>query len=392
MSDWIIQPAIRANVGLFIGLAGGTASGKTWSAMEMATGIVGPGEKFLVIDTENKRALHYADFFNFDHMEFVAPYSSARYEDAVQYGYNKGYRAIVLDSFSHEHNGAGGYLDTQGTALEEMVKRAKAKNPNKNEWELAEKLTPLSWVKPSRDRQRMLETLLACSSTIPLIFCLRAQEKSFMSKDGKLVARPTPEWEPVCGKGMMYEMTVSFMLHAVNPGMPTKIKLEKQHEELFPHGQLLGRECGKRIAEWAKGGAKKAEPVPVAAAAPPAPTVEDFAKQAEQCETIAALNSLTNAAKTQFNDADMVKVRAIYGARAAALKSAEPTNAPTAEPTEEEVLRQTINEKMTEMQIPVPGQAVKIQAFTERHANLTDFTMDELTQFYDALCAESEGQ
>jgi len=273
---WTLRPAIRENVGLFIGLAGGTGSGKTWSAMEIAKGIVGSGNRFAVIDTENKRASHYADYFDFDVVDFSSPFSSKRYAEVVKYVYEQKYKAIVLDSFSHEHDNEGGYLDLQATKLMEMVKRSMAKDPNQNEYKVADKLTPLSWKEPKADRVRMLQTLLACSSTVPLIFCMRAQEKYFTSKDGKLMAREKPEWEPICGKGMMFEMTVSFMLYADKPGCPVPIKLQEQHKKLFPLNKPLGSESGRLIAEWAKGGAKKPESVNTSTGemAPPAPPQE----------------------------------------------------------------------------------------------------------------------
>jgi dephospho-CoA kinase len=59
------RPGVRENVGLLIGLAGGTGSGKTYSAMELAAGISGD-KPFAVIDSEARRALHYADRFRFD--------------------------------------------------------------------------------------------------------------------------------------------------------------------------------------------------------------------------------------------------------------------------------------------------------------------------------------
>lgn len=262
--SWMFRQAIRENVGLFIGLAGGTGSGKTWSAMEIAKGIVGPGNRFAVIDTENKRASHYADYFDFDVVDFSAPFSSKRYAEVVKYAYDQKYKAIILDSFTHEHDNEGGYLDLQATKLMEMVKRSLAKNPGKSEYEIAEKLTPLSWKEPKADRMRMLQTLLACSATVPLVFCIRAQEKSFFSKDGKLVARPKPEFVPVCGGGMMFEMTASFMLYAENPGVPRPIKLQEQHKNLFPLDKPLSAESGKLIAEWAEGGVKKKEGIDTA--------------------------------------------------------------------------------------------------------------------------------
>ena len=251
--SFVFRPAVRENVGLFVGLAGGTGSGKTWSAMQMATGIVGTGNKFCVIDTENKRASHYADTFNFDVADFEPPFSSLRYEEAVKSAFDAGYKAIIVDQFSYEHDGEGGYLDSQSHDLNERVKRYMTKYPNTNEFQAMEKLTPSSWIKPKQDRKRMLQTLLRCSATVPIIFTFRADEKTFHSVDGKLVARKTPVWEPICGKGMPFEMTVFLMLIADKPGVPIPIKLQEQHKSLFPLDRPINEESGRMIAEWASG-------------------------------------------------------------------------------------------------------------------------------------------
>lgn len=259
MAEYNFRPAVRENVGLFIGLAGGTGSGKTWSAMKMASGIVGPGNRFAVIDTENRRALHYADDFNFDVLELAAPFNAARYEEALLAAVKAGYKAIVVDSASHEHDGAGGYLDMQAEDLAERVermrKKAKEKGWSFNEWDAIDKATPLSWTKPKRERKRMMQTALACSTSIPIIWCFRAEEKVFASKDGKLVAQNPPIWAPICGNKMPFEMTVFFMMHRDNPGMPIPIKLQGQHKALFPLDKPISEASGRAIAVWAAGAA-----------------------------------------------------------------------------------------------------------------------------------------
>lgn len=254
MTNIIFRPGVRENVGLFIGLAGGTGSGKTWSGMAMAKGIVGPGKRFAVIDTENRRSLHYADYFDFDVLELSAPYNPARYEEAVQAAYDAGYKAIVVDSASHEHDGSGGYLDMQAADITERVERYMKKHPDAKEYDVIDKLTPSSWIKPKMERKRMRQTMLACSSTVPIIFCFRAEEKVFGSQGGKMVTFNPPKWAPICGKEMPFEMTVFFMLHRENPGMPDDpVKLEGQHKPLFPPDKILDEAAGRRIAEWAAG-------------------------------------------------------------------------------------------------------------------------------------------
>lgn len=256
MSAFTFRPAVASNLGLFIGLAGGTSSGKTWSAMELASGIVGSDKPFAVVDTEARRASHYARHFRFDVFDLEAPYSSDRYKGAVEAAFKAGYGAIVVDSATHEHDNVGGYLDAQAHDLEERVERAMKKNPNAREWDLVEKLTPSSWIKPKRARTQMMQALLACSSTVPIIFCFRAEEKVFATKDGKLVAQNPPVWTPICGKNMPFEMTVFFMMYREQPGIPHPIKkLSPDHAPLFNLKEQLGREAGRRIAEWARGGA-----------------------------------------------------------------------------------------------------------------------------------------
>lgn len=270
MDDFVIEKAVRSNIGLFIGLAGGTGSGKTYTAMRIASGIVGKGKKFGIVDTENKRASHYADDFDFEVINFPAPFSSARYEKAVMQMFQAGYGAIVVDSVSHEHDGYGGYLDSQHSDLERRIENYIKKYPNAKEWEVREKLTPSSWVVPKMDRKRMMQTFLSCSSTVPIIFCFRAEEKVFASEGGKLVARKVPEWEPICGKGLPFEMTVFLMMSHEKPGVISKaIKLPGKLKDMFPFDKQLGEESGQLIAKWAKGEVKDNANEPQASVASP---------------------------------------------------------------------------------------------------------------------------
>ncbi len=260
--SFTFRPAIRENIGLFIGLAGASGSGKTWSAMAIASGIVGPAGRFAVIDTENKRACHYADDFSFDVVDLSAPYNSHRYEETVVAAHRAGYGAIVVDSATHEHEGEGGYLDAHDEILDEMIKRKMARDPNADTYQNREKLSPSAWMKPKQERKRMIQTMLACSSTTPIIFCFRAEEKVFKSVDGKLVAMNPPVWTPLCGKIIPFEMTVFFMLNADRPGyIHSVLKKQERLMKLFPLDKPLNAESGRWIAEWSKG-AKK-EPVPL---------------------------------------------------------------------------------------------------------------------------------
>ena len=65
-------------------VTGPSGSGKTFSALRLATGIarVVPGG-IVLIDTENRRAKHYASEFKFSHIDFSPPYGSLDYLAAL---------------------------------------------------------------------------------------------------------------------------------------------------------------------------------------------------------------------------------------------------------------------------------------------------------------------
>lgn len=238
------RPAVRENVSLLIGLAGSSGSGKTYTAMRLATGISGE-RPFCVIDTEAGRAKHYADRFKFDHGDLTAPFSPQRYEEAILAADEAGYPAIVVDSMSHEWAGDGGILDMQAAEFERMGGRDAAKMA--------------SWIKPKMAHKSMVQRLLQVRAH--LILCFRAEEKIDMVKgdDGKMkiVPKASPVglhgWIPICEKNLPYELTVSFLLTADRPGYPKPIKLQEQHRAIFPLEQPIDERSGAAVASWAAG-------------------------------------------------------------------------------------------------------------------------------------------
>lgn len=250
MSNFELRPAIRENVPLLIGLAGGTGSGKTFSAMTLAKGLSG-GQRFAVIDTESGRAKAYADDFTFDHGELVAPFRPESYERAIL-GVDAlhKYPVIVVDSASHEYSGEGGILDWQEEELTRMAGQDYGKR---------EACKMASWVKPKMAHKAFVNKLLQIRSH--LILCFRAEPKTEMvKKDGKSIVRAKEGltgldgWFPICEKNMPYELTAYFLLMSEKPGVPKPIKLMDRHKPFFPLDRPITEEAGRKLAEWAKGG------------------------------------------------------------------------------------------------------------------------------------------
>src|SRR5437868_4709545 len=251
------RPAVRENVPLIIVVAGGTGSGKTYTAMELATGMVeavAPGKRFAVIDTENGRAKHYADRFQFDHGDLRAPFTPKAYEEATMAADAAGYPVIVTDSGSHEHAGEGGLLDWHEAELQRMAG---------DEWKKREACNMAAWIKPKGGHKSYVSKLLQVKAH--LIICLRAEPKVEMKKnsEGKWEIKPKEAltgnvvgkegWIPICEKSLPYEATVSLMFTADEPGSPKPIKLQAQHRPFFPLEKEVTRDAGRLLAEWAAG-------------------------------------------------------------------------------------------------------------------------------------------
>ena len=239
------RDAVRADTRLLIGLAGGTGSGKTESAMRLATGLAS-GQPFAVIDTESGRALHKADDYKFKHGDLSAPFTPERYWEAITAADEAGYPVIVIDSFSHVWEGVGGVLEMQEQELERLGGSAT--------------MAPKSWIKPKGRHRRLVNQMLQVRAH--LIVCMRAQDKIEIAKvDGKTVIRPAQSligadgWVPICERHFPHELTLSLLLLQDAPGVPKPIKLERRHADFVPLDRPLDEEVGAALREWAAGGA-----------------------------------------------------------------------------------------------------------------------------------------
>jgi DNA polymerase III delta prime subunit len=227
--------AARTNSQALFALAGPSGSGKTMSALRLARGLAGPDGRIAVIDTEHRRALHYADEFAFDHAAIEPPFTPERFTEAIAQAEKAGYAVIVVDSASDEYEGTGGVLDI----AEQLAPKIKS---------------PGNWAEPKARHKKMMNKLRQTNAH--LIFCLRAEDKIEIIKDpatGKNVVKKIG-WQPICEKRFMYDMTVSMLFDPAAPGIPIPIKMYRKFLPLFPAGNHVTEAAGAAIAAWARGG------------------------------------------------------------------------------------------------------------------------------------------
>lgn len=245
-----IKPAKRAEVPLLLGLFGASSSGKTYSALRLATGIQKVrGGKIVVVDTESRRALHYADRFTFEHMEFGAPFAPLAYLDAIKYAVAQGARVIVIDSASHMHEGEGGMLEQHAAA-----KKALGGGDNNNFQ---------AWVEPKQQFQKFKNGLLQLN--IACIFCFRGKQKIKPAPRGAASRQPVElGWMPIINDELTFEMTVNALLEPSSDGVPTwdpsreeskaRVKLPQQFRPYFLGKRSpLDEADGEMLARWASG-------------------------------------------------------------------------------------------------------------------------------------------
>lgn len=226
-----IKKAVRKAIpfiGCFYGKSGG---GKTYSAIKLATGLVN-GDRVCLIDTENGRASHYADDFdNLYILDLEPPFTPSRYIEAIKTAEKSGYKAIIIDSISHEWEGIGGCL------------------------EMAEGKTGLlAWAKPKEQHRKLMNMLLQSKSHI--IFCARAKEEMEQVKD-KITGKTEIIKKgiiPIQEKNFPFEMLVTFRMAEKGKVVIEKCIKSLESSLKINEDEFISEKHGKMIADWIEKG------------------------------------------------------------------------------------------------------------------------------------------
>ena len=251
----------REHTPLLIGLTGPSGGGKTFSAFRLATGIQSVvGGEIYMVDTENRRGLHYADRFKFKHVDMQPPFGSLDYLAALEFAVAAGAKTIIVDSMSHEHDGPGGMIDLQSQIADRMSGGDERKR---------ERVQMLAWSEPKQKRRALINGMIRLNANI--ICCFRAKNTSKpVKRDGKTEVEKLG-FMPIAGEEFVFEMTLNALLPPAAGGVPqwhseeigerTMIKLPEQFRSwLLDRDRPLDEEVGAGLARWASGIERKAKP------------------------------------------------------------------------------------------------------------------------------------
>lgn len=288
-----LRKATKQKAKLRIGLAGTSGSGKTYSALKLARGMVKDWSEICVIDTENGSADLYASLGDYNVITLQAPFSPERYIEAIHAAESGGMKVIIVDSITHEWDGKGGCLEI----VESLGGRYQ------------------DWSKVTPRHRKFIDAIL--QSPCHILTTVRRKQDYEMTKDqnGKLKVEKAGLKE-ITREGFEYELTLSFNLNMHHMADPSKdrtgmfMKADGSSIEF-----MIDETTGQKLLEWAEAGNKA-----------PEKAVFDLAAATEKIEKFATLEickEYWEELDTFDDTSDVVQAKELLKAKAEEIKTKE---------------------------------------------------------------------
>lgn len=218
------EKAKRSKCKIKVSIAGASGSGKTYSALCVAKGMVSNLNKVAVIDTENGSSHLYSHLGDFSVLTLGAPYSPEAYIMAINEAIKNGYECIIIDSLSHEWQGPGGIIDIHGQM---------------------EGNSFTNWNKVTPRHNALIQKIV--NAPVHVIATLRSKTEYIMQqKNGKSIPEKMG-LKAIQRDDCEYEFTVAFELNKYHVAA-----VSKDRTGLFQHEPelKLSEDLGKRIIDW----------------------------------------------------------------------------------------------------------------------------------------------
>lgn len=287
-----IKKAQRMKAKLRMGIAAPSGAGKTYSALLLAFGL---GGKVGLIDTEHGSGHLYAHLGDYDVIEVSAPYSVAKYTQAIKAFEDAGYQTIIIDSLSHAWAGDGGLLDKQG----------KLADRGTNSFAAWRTITP--------EHNALVDAMLR--SPCHIIATMRAKQDYVLETNDKGKQQPKKVgMAPVQREGMEYEFTVMLDVDMHHIASASKDRTSLFDGRFFK----IGKETGVELLQWLETGVA-------------GPDVKAILDGISKSATVDLLRGNFEAAMTMLDESHQPAVKAAKNKR---LLELEPERANKTQPKE----------------------------------------------------------
>jgi hypothetical protein len=245
-----LQKAQRRAAVIKMGLQGVSGSGKTYSALLLARGLVKDWSKVAVIDSENHSADLYSHLGDYSVLTISAPFSPEKYIEAITFCETAGMEVIILDSISHEWEGAGGIIDLHSNMVGNSF---------------------TNWSRVTPRHNAFVNKIL--QSPAHIIATIRSKQDYVLSeRNGKMVPEKVG-LKGVTRDGMDYELTIVFDIDQKHNALATKDRTSLYADK--PQF-VITEDTGQMIKEWCNSGIK----------------VSDIEIQINECATIDGLRHI----------------------------------------------------------------------------------------------------
>jgi hypothetical protein len=234
-----IKKAVKTKQRLRLAIDGVSGSGKTYTALAVASGMGGP---IIVIDSEHGSASLYADRFAFDTIELkqfqIEDYIAAL-EMAASGNDEKPYPVVIIDSTSHAWD-----------ALVERVERIASQKFGGNTFRAWGEGTPL--------QKKLIEAMLNYPGHV-IVTCRSKTEYSIEKNEKGSTTIKKVGTAAVQRQGFEYEFTMAMTMDANHVGLVTKDRTSKFQDQFI---EKPGKKLGKQLIEWLNEGAAPPPPPP----------------------------------------------------------------------------------------------------------------------------------
>lgn len=212
-------------------IGGPSGSGKSYSALRVATGIagrVGEGTKVGYIGTEGMRDKLYANEFSYDLIS-LEEYSPEYYEAAIDAFLDAGYKVLIIDSLTH-----------LWSWVQDQVQKVAKNNDSSFQ----------AWGKYKKENKRIIEKILLAPAHI--IVTGRGKDEYVLEQNSKGKMAPRKVGIGVQqDKDIEYEYMVTWMLD-----QETHIaEVAKDNTHIFENKlDVLTEKSGEALYDWANDG------------------------------------------------------------------------------------------------------------------------------------------
>nr|MDH3153203.1 AAA family ATPase [Bacillus licheniformis] len=236
-----VTNAQREKEKAIVGFIGPSGSGKTAGALLVAYGMMREAypdasdkevwSKIGVVDTEHRRAKLYANLQfddvrigDFKHIDFTPPYTTERYQMALEAIKEAGAEVVIIDSLSHNWAGEGGIVEKHGEMQGNSFQ---------------------NWGKLAPETTKLIKTLT--QNDVHILATLRTKTEYVVepNSEGKMAPRKVGT-KPVQKDEMEYEFMLNF-----NIGIDHLAETSKDNTRMFEGSSFkLNPEVGRKLYQW----------------------------------------------------------------------------------------------------------------------------------------------